>query len=584
MGAKIIAEANNFTSFLKLCQNEDKCSTTYEDMQILLVQDDKVPLDKIYDGNRPVFVCQRTCQQVTPDDSTEDTPLDEGISAELQDDLGPQPLTIMRARQLLSWYTMSQNPNMPQVDDSAFHPIWIRCDMNDPAGTTWMGAETVHSGSKVAAVKLYSVCSKGATADKASFITLDELKQEHQKRHHPSAMVTRGWAQYNLFGSTTVENTIIESQSSITVSFTWNNVEKILETPPLSSLATLNIRVAVGDMRSPMFQTYKELEFLQILADGLKTGETEWLEPLETQSAVDLTRTLIEELENIASAVPQTTKGSETNKVRTESSTSDTPVFNSLLVERGDLDFTEQLWVKMRRSVTSYQDIRDCLKMVIKAVKYGQIKPWIHRDSSSSLSKLILQSYQQQMEPVPLTGLTPVHMLLEMGLDKMRKDYINYLVGKELTTLNNLSYYLNTEVDLQEQVMRVRKLHHLLEILGICSTFLSLPYERLFLFTQSCLQYYKDSPYDETHEFKVEIKPALISYFYQKEQPLSWGVEVSSGQGLREVRTSWHLSDKPLVDHVTFDSDVPLETTVNGESEETSYYRTLVCCSLVNFT
>lgn len=53
----------------------------------------------------------------------------------------------------------------------------------------------------------------------------------------------------------------------------------------------------------------------------------------------------------------------------------------------------------------------------------------IHRDSSSSLSKLILQSYHQQIGHVPLTGITPVHMLLEMGLDKMRKDYINYLIG-----------------------------------------------------------------------------------------------------------------------------------------------------------
>lgn len=56
----------------------------------------------------------------------------------------------------------------------------------------------------------------------------------------------------------------------------------------------------------------------------------------------------------------------------------------------------------------------------------------IHRDSSSSLSKLILQSYHQQIDHVSLTGVTPVHMLLEMGLDKMRKDYINYLIGNPL--------------------------------------------------------------------------------------------------------------------------------------------------------
>lgn len=46
------------------------------------------------------------------------------------------------------------------------------------------------------------------------------------------------------------------------------------------------------------------------------------------------------------------------------------------------------------------------------------------------------------------------------------------------------SYYLSTEVDLQEQVIRLRKLHHLLETVLTCSTFLGLPYDCLFLFTQ----------------------------------------------------------------------------------------------------
>uniref|UniRef100_A0A671VQ32 Protein zwilch n=1 Tax=Sparus aurata TaxID=8175 RepID=A0A671VQ32_SPAAU len=416
--------------------------------------------------------------------------------------------------------------NVSVENNPALHPLWVRCDMSDPAGTAWFGAETVCMGNKVSGVKLHSVTCKGSTVDKKSLITLDELKQEHKRRCHPSSMAIKGSARFLLLGSTVVENTLIKSQSSVTVDFKWSHVESILETPPLSSTATLNIKVACGEMRSPMFEMYRELEFLQTLADGLRTGETEWMEPLESASAVNLT------------------------KLKSEK---DDPIFNSLL-ERGDLDFVEQLWVRMRKSVISYQDIGDCLKLVTEALRYGDIKPWIHRDSSSSLSKLILQSYHKQIDHVSLTGLTPVHMLLEMGLDKMRKDYINYLIGEELTTLNHLCYYLSTDVDLQEQVIRLRKLHHLLEIILTCSTFLGLPYDRLFLLTQSCLQHYKTYPYDENHEFKLQIKPALISHFYQKEHPVVWGVEVSSGNGAREVRTSLQLSDRPLVDHIIFDT------------------------------
>lgn len=41
---------------------------------------------------------------------------------------------------------------------------------------------------------------------------------------------------------------------------------------------------------------------------------------------------------------------------------------------------------------------------------------------------------------------------------------------------------------------------------------------------------------------------------FHREHPLEWGVEVSSGHGPREVRTSLLLSDRPLVDHVVFET------------------------------
>ncbi|XP_047452806.1 protein zwilch homolog [Mugil cephalus] len=594
MGTKVISSAKEFFNILRSLQDE-KGSDPYifeEDIQILKMNGDRIPVVNMYCGNQTIFVCEKAVPKISESEDPQITETsncaaddsdaaDDDVVNVVPAQLGPQPLTIMKARQLLSWYTLSLNPSVSAVDNiPALQPLWVRCDMSDPAGTTWFGAETICMGNKVTGVKLYSTTCKGSSVDKRSLLTLEELKQEHKKRHHSPATGIKGSARFNLFGSTVVENTTIESQNSVSVDFKWSHVESILEIPPLSSTATLNIKVSSGDMRSPMFEMYRELEFLQTLADGLRTGETEWMEPAESTSAVNLTKAYLEELRGSAKTPQdQAAKTAETTKQESET---DTPIFNSFL-ERGDLDFVEQLWVRMRKSVTSYQDIGDCLKLVTEALRYGDIKPWIHRDSNSSLSKLILQSYHQQIDHVSLTGVTPVKMLLEMGLDKMRKDYINYLIGEELTTLNHLCYYLSTEVDLQEQVIRLRKLHHLLEIILTCSIFLGLPYDRLFLLTQSCLQHYKTSPYDEEHEFKLQIKPALISHFYQKEHPVMWGVEVSSGHGPREVRTSLQLSDRPLVDHVIFETDHPNETVNGVDSDEPAFFSTMVCCSLVNF-
>lgn len=64
-------------------------------------------------------------------------------------------------------------------------------------------------------------------------------------------MLIKGTARFSLFGSAVVENTTIESQSSVTVDFKWSHVEAILETPPLSSSATL-----VGTINSHSKQAF----------------------------------------------------------------------------------------------------------------------------------------------------------------------------------------------------------------------------------------------------------------------------------------------------------------------------------------
>ncbi|XP_023666944.1 protein zwilch homolog [Paramormyrops kingsleyae] len=580
MKARITALADAFVNTLRNCQEE--CSATiYEgNVQIQLVQRLKIPLHNI---KSPVLVCEKAIPKPERDDETENSEVEDPAEPLLNQ--GPQGLTVTKARQLLSYYVISQNPTMCQGRNLALCPLWVRCDSSDSEGTCWVGAETICNGNKVTAVKMLNVSSKGPAIGKTSLITLEELKHTHTKMHRPTTMTTRGFATYNLFGSTVVENTVIESQSTVTVDFKWSNVQSILQTPPLSSTATLNIRIASGDMRSPIYEQYKEMEFVQILADGVSTGGTDWVEPLDTVPAMELVKALIDDLQIKTKAVQnQSLDGNQIPKARTESSSVDSSVFSTVLTERGDLDFVEQLWVKMRRSVTSYQDIVDCLKLVIKALKYDNIKPWIHRESSSSLSKLILKSYSKELQPVGLTGLAPVRMLLETGLDKMRRDYINYFVGQQLTTLKGLSYYLNTEVDLLEQVVRVKKLHHLLEMVVTCGTFLSLAYEHLFALSQSCLEHYETNPYDEDHRFQLQIRPAVISSFYQKEQPLMWGMEVSSGQGPKEVKTSWQLSDRCPVDHVNTDStDFPFEVTVNGDCEESVHFETRSLCSLVSF-
>ncbi|KAM4646046.1 protein zwilch homolog isoform 2-T15 [Amazona ochrocephala] len=221
----------------------------------------------------------------------------------------------------------------------------------------------------------------------------------------------------------------------------------------------------------------------------------------------------------------------------------------SIFSEGGDLDFAEQLWCKMK-CVSSYQELIACFTLVLESLECGEIQPWIHHGSGSLLSKLIQQSYHGKMEAVSLTGITPVQMLLEIGLDKMKKDYVNFFIGQELATLTSLDCFISTSVDLQEQVHCVQKLHHMLEIMVSCTVLLQFKHESLFPWTQICIKYYRENPPDEKHVFQLPASSALVKKFYQDSHPEVWKVDRSSGHGPKEVKTTWQVSTNPPVERM----------------------------------
>ncbi|KAK7891228.1 hypothetical protein WMY93_023191 [Mugilogobius chulae] len=122
-------------------------------------------------------------------------------------------------------------------------------------------------------------------------------------------MTLKGTARYNFFGSTVVENTTIESQSSVTVDFRWNDVGSIFRN------SASNV-----------------LDCCTESCRWLKNWRDRMVEPMETSSAVDLTKAYLEEIQNAAKTQHHTVKPVETpNKSEAETST-----FTSWL-ERGDL-------------------------------------------------------------------------------------------------------------------------------------------------------------------------------------------------------------------------------------------------------
>ncbi|NXA96657.1 ZWILC protein, partial [Melanocharis versteri] len=559
------------------------------DVEISLVGGNcKSPVEKFWNGSSAMYILQKATHN-EESDSMEESRADDAVYASEvlpKESPGPLALSVGRAKQLISLYTMVQNPNMTCLGVSdlvVLPPLWARCDGSDPQHTCWIGAEPLKAANKVTGLNIYTVSCDGPTADKTRFANLEELKMEHKIRHHSSVVTTKGFAQYELMAAAAIEDTTAESGSKICVDITWNGVDKILETPPLTSAATLNIALESGDPRSPVFQLYRELQFLLALAEGLKTGVTEWPEPSESESALQLVQEFLTDLKKKLDGDSVFENKNEAEKIKCDTAAVDSCI-KSMFGERGDLDFTEQLWCKMK-SVSSYQELIDCFTLVIKSLERGEIQPWIHQGSSSFLSQLIQQSYHGKVEDVSLSGSAPIQMLLEIGLEKMKKDYVSFFIGKSRSSLLFQDYFISTSVDLQEQVHRVQKLHHMLEIMVSCTGLLQFRHENLFPLTQICMKYYKENPLNEKHVFQLPIRPALVKKFYQNDNPEIWKVEISSGHGQKEVKTTWQVSTSAPVELGTANnSGLFCDSTVNGSSEERLYFITMTQCSQVQFT
>ncbi|XP_053127988.1 protein zwilch homolog isoform X3 [Hemicordylus capensis] len=559
-----------------------------KDVQVYLVGEGCTnPVEGFWNSSSAMFVLEKRRPQEETS-QPEEQEIDTGTcipGSAPEEDSAPLALPLSRARQLISFYTMSQNPNMTHLkisNPAPLPPLWVRCDRSDPQQTIWLGAEPLITGNKLTGIHLHTVTCNGPVSFKCCSADLKELKEAHRTRHRSSDLTVKGFACYEFLEAATLdylalEDTLIALERHIFADFSWDTVTKILQAPPLTSAAELKVQIASGSPLSPVYELNRELQFLLSLAESLKIGTTDWPKPQERKPAADLVQKLLKDVKDEIDGV-KTPDSNETESPQNNTAA----VYSSMktpFISRGDLDFAEQLWCKIWKNVASYEDLVNCFTLIMKSLQSGELQVWIHQGSNSLLSKLIKQSYHGSIEAVSLSGDTPVRMLLEIGVDKMKRDYVSYFVGKELAIHSHLEYFMSTSVDLQEQVNRVQKLHHMLEIVGNCVELLKLEHENLPFLTQSCVNYYKENPLNEKHVFQLPVRATFAKEFCQNVYPQVWRAEISSGQGQQNVKTVWQMSTTPPAEHPRLSRAGLLDETGTCDSKEERCFITLAQCS-----
>ena len=92
--------------------------------------------------------------------------------------------------------------------------------------------------------------------------------------------------------------------------------------------------------------------------------------------------------------------------------------------KKRNLDFTDLLWNVLKKC-QSYQELKNCLKIVFDAIKTGHIRPQIHVRNTTWIGREAKALMRGQTQDTELTGAIPLQMLIEIGIEKLKKDYIN---------------------------------------------------------------------------------------------------------------------------------------------------------------
>ena len=283
------------------------------------------------------------------------------------------------------------------------------------------------------------------------------------------------------------------SSGRLVVQFGWTDADSWLSPPPESADAVLRLSVTPGSHLSPVLACYQELSALLHLCK-VEQGTADWHgsgEPLLSSH----TASFLEELSS-PSLQPL--------PVAVLSPSAELAVYKP----RQDLDFAEQLWV-FAKDVQSMEDLQQLMAGVFKAVLLGQVEPFIHKGSKSTLAVLFRQvllsgspEHRQALAPrfqTLLSSSNLISCLAQLGIEKMNRDYRCFFVGSDVLSAQYFDDFIREvsapSASLLEQCeQQLCSMHTVLELTGSLLAFLNLPAATLTSLAKAALEECRRTP------------------------------------------------------------------------------------------
>ena len=435
---------------------------------------------------------------------TQSTPLHSGYTEclvsnhTLAYDAGVTPLSLDKARYVTSLYALGSRQTKTPLPN-----MWVICK-DEKRDIIALGCSHSIAGDGKRSLQSFVVTAEDAIQDTRSSGS-EKNKAKSNVVKLSCSDENFAFSKYEIADySTTVTDTKEEKLAGdLTVQFAWNNPDTLLSPPPESADAVVKISATPGYIFSQALCTYNELKALLHLCE-IATGKRSWSSLSDSMDHEGTLQSSKKPLsENVGSFLAEVSSPlSQPKEITVISPTSANTVYET----RSDLDFAERLWM-FAKDTTSLEELQQIFAEVFKAVLLGKVQPFIHQSSTSVLSTLLRKvlltpnmDEKQDLAPKFQNLLTESKIctcLMQLGIEKMTRDYRSFFIGADITTADQLDQFISASKGSQlETCHTLCKLHCILELMSSALWFLKLPAPTLSALFKSALEVYKEKKFE----------------------------------------------------------------------------------------
>eukprot|EP00088_Acartia_fossae_P041030 TRINITY_DN4288_c0_g1_i7.p1 TRINITY_DN4288_c0_g1~~TRINITY_DN4288_c0_g1_i7.p1 ORF type:complete len:596 (-),score=147.12 TRINITY_DN4288_c0_g1_i7:392-2179(-) len=371
----------------------------------------------------------------------------------------------------------------------------------------------LYLGNRVEGGELVEVCKtswKGPLSYKT--LTSNSCVEEFKQMHMGATGARKAGQRPEISCAAEFYLTGEETESHIKLECAWDRSNVLLESPPPDSDTKLKICLVKGDTRFVCDDQNTEIEQLEGLISGLEGAELVWL----GRHAQDAEWTMEEKIMEILE-ISRKNRPDEFDKLQE-------PASDNLLNvnERQDVDITDMLW-KILCQCESYAELTDSLHFLFNTILTEDIRPFLYSGNQSSMAGLLRATLRTASMP-DLSGAKPLSLLLEMGIEKLKRDSSHFLLSSDLASKESLDHYLSGGSSLSESLTNIKRLHLVVETAFACQTYVSLPTASVKTIVHAALARLRDAPLEERMNMEFNIQAADVKAELETGRATLWSM------------------------------------------------------------